>query len=254
MAAPEQEFERPKGAPMWIVTFTDMISLLLTFFIMILTFSSMEEEKLNQVQGSLAGAFGVAGGKGSPEHTEIQSSSQIKFRKRERDGVTNPSIRKSQINDAINKRVQDRTKFKIPIESKDLDKGVLISLTTSGLDELYVLGSDKLNRRTKMHLREIAKMFRDLSVRISVETHIDSRTPEVKGEDPRTLTLGMALSAASVLIDEGMTPERVCATPMGDYFPLNNNETPIDRFKNRRIDLRILPAWKDEIFEEKRDR
>ena len=51
--------EGEQGAPMWIVTFSDLMSLLLTFFVLLLSFSTISEEKFNQALMSLQGAFGV---------------------------------------------------------------------------------------------------------------------------------------------------------------------------------------------------
>ena len=55
------EVEEAKGppTPKWIVTFTDLMSLLLTFFILLLTFSTPRVEKLYEVRGSIRGTFGI---------------------------------------------------------------------------------------------------------------------------------------------------------------------------------------------------
>ena len=48
-----------KGAPKWVVTFGDLMSLLLCFFVLLLSFSEMDRQKYKLVAGSLAQAFGV---------------------------------------------------------------------------------------------------------------------------------------------------------------------------------------------------
>lgn len=58
------EKRRPKGAedptcPMWMVSFSDMMSLMMTFFVMLVTFSTPDQGKLAEVYGALRGAFGV---------------------------------------------------------------------------------------------------------------------------------------------------------------------------------------------------
>lgn len=47
------------GAPMWVTTFADLMSLLMCFFVLLLSFSEMDLEKYKQVAGSLKFAFGV---------------------------------------------------------------------------------------------------------------------------------------------------------------------------------------------------
>ena len=49
--------EHEEGAPEWIVTFADMMSLLLTFFILLLSFASMDAEKFKAVAESLRESF-----------------------------------------------------------------------------------------------------------------------------------------------------------------------------------------------------
>ena len=53
MAKPEEE--QPAGAPEWMVTFSDIVTLLVTFFVLMLTFSSMDEEVFNMFADSVAG-------------------------------------------------------------------------------------------------------------------------------------------------------------------------------------------------------
>ncbi len=48
-----------QGAPEWIVTFADLMSLLVTFFVLIISFSIQDQEKLQIVAGSMRDAFGV---------------------------------------------------------------------------------------------------------------------------------------------------------------------------------------------------
>ena len=48
-----------QGLPGWVMTYGDMMSLLLTFFVLIVSFSSMQESKFNEAAASLRQAFGV---------------------------------------------------------------------------------------------------------------------------------------------------------------------------------------------------
>jgi chemotaxis protein MotB len=57
--AKKDKCECPAGLPGWLATFGDLMSLLLTFFILLLSFSSIQETKFNEAMGSLQGALGV---------------------------------------------------------------------------------------------------------------------------------------------------------------------------------------------------
>ena len=59
MIAFQAEEEAPPGAPAWMATFADLMSLLMCFFVLLLSFSEMDLEKYKQVAGSMKNAFGV---------------------------------------------------------------------------------------------------------------------------------------------------------------------------------------------------
>ena len=50
----------PAGAPAWMVTFADLMSLLVCFFVLIISFSVQDEQKMQVVAGSVRDAFGVS--------------------------------------------------------------------------------------------------------------------------------------------------------------------------------------------------
>ena len=51
--------ECPKGIPAWVMTFADLMSLLMCFFVLLLSFSEMDALKFKRLAGSMAQAFGV---------------------------------------------------------------------------------------------------------------------------------------------------------------------------------------------------
>ena len=58
----EEEEECPKcvkGAPAWMATFADMATLLMAFFVLILSFAEFNVPKFKQISGSLKNAFGI---------------------------------------------------------------------------------------------------------------------------------------------------------------------------------------------------
>ncbi len=238
---------RPQGAPMWIVTFTDMTSLLLTFFIMMLTFSSMEDEKLRRATGSLSGAFGAMTPERKRARTDVNPSLDIQFRKQDKDGPSESSMRKETVTENI-KKIQDRQLFNVKLDMSHITMGTKISIQPTGSEELFVLGTNRVGQSTTIVLREIARMFSTLPVRIVVETHCDSELPRSLLMEPIDLTMLNGLAAAEILIDAGMIPERVGVSPRGDAAPVAGNDTAMDRFRNRRLEILVIPDERDEAF------
>ncbi len=59
MSDEEQQQKCPAGAPAWVMTFADLMSLLMCFFVLLLSFSEMDVSKYKQIAGSMREAFGV---------------------------------------------------------------------------------------------------------------------------------------------------------------------------------------------------
>ena len=61
MSAEEEEdvCECPAGIPAWVMTFADLMSLLMCFFVLLLSFAEMDAMKFKRLAGELRNAFGV---------------------------------------------------------------------------------------------------------------------------------------------------------------------------------------------------
>jgi len=71
--------EAPAGAPMWMVTFADLMSLLVCFFVLIISFSVPDTEKIKVVAGSMNNAFGFTREIAVTGMVELQGNPQFKF-------------------------------------------------------------------------------------------------------------------------------------------------------------------------------
>jgi len=85
MAKKCPEPECPKCLPEWLAAFGDLMSLLLTFFVLLLSMSSMDAKKIQEAIGSLAGALSVLEGgtkmEISREKVELPSVQEIRISK-----------------------------------------------------------------------------------------------------------------------------------------------------------------------------
>ena len=55
----QQKCKCPRGIPAWVLTFADLMSLLMCFFVLLLSFAEMDVQKFKQIAGSMKLAFGV---------------------------------------------------------------------------------------------------------------------------------------------------------------------------------------------------
>jgi len=155
--------ECKKGSPGYMMTFGDMMSLLLTFFVMLLSMASFEPVKFAMTVQSLQGAFGV-----------LESFPTVAIL---------PNVQIPRFGDANKRRkasMSDAKKFQERMKEKALDEGVKVKVTETGIavklsdPMIFSSGSDQVNPKIYSALKEVASIidkYPDASVR--VEGHTD---------------------------------------------------------------------------------
>ncbi len=206
---------------MWMVTFSDMVTLLLTFFVLLLSMASMDKVKFSQASDSLAGAFGV-----------LASSSTTT--------VTTPRIvTYAPIDDDLTTRVYRRLRTKIhelKIE-KDItlvkDRGAVILRVDDSV--LFKSGQRVVNPEAYPILRKVAELVRPLSFNMKIEGHTDNQGDELANWD---LSVTRAVSVLRYLASNKLLPlNRLAATGYGSQKPLFPNESEAERALNRRVEF-----------------
>ena len=233
MAKYIKEDDCPQGLPGWLATFGDLMSLLLTFFVLLLSFSTMEEIRFKHAMGSLRGALGIFESK--PEMTQ-----PIR--------VTLPlvrgSIRQSQ---NIRKSAEDLEKT---LSDEGLEGDVTLTGTSTGLviriqaPVIYDLGNAELKPEIRRVLGQIGELLRHLPNQIVVQGHTDNlpiASPRVGFESNWELSYQRAVNVVRFLITETVVmPTRFAAEGYGEYRPIDTNDTPEGRARNRRVEIHIL--------------
>lgn len=248
MGRKKAEETRPPSAPMWVLTFTDMISLLLTFFILMLTFSTNETEKMKKAIGSMSGRFGAITDIKVRERPDVAQEDKVFHRESDPRGQKDVAIRNDQVDQAMDK-IQDPRIFDNRITVEDTIEGRRIRIRPAAGDELFLLGTDRPVDLTREVLEEVGKLFSSLPVRLVVEAHVDVVMGRLRrGQGAFDLTLSQSLAAAAILQASGMAPEFVGVSPRGDAVPVASSDTPEGRYENRRLEILVIPHDDDEIL------
>jgi len=218
---PKKAKKPPAGAPMWMVTFSDMVTLLLTFFVLLLSMANMDQIKFNKAADSLAGAFGVLG---SADKTEVTQPKVVSF---------------SPVNDDFTSQVYRRLKTKL--RELKLNKKVKLvkdrGAVVLRIDEsiLFASGQQELNREAYPVLRKVAELVRPLPLNLKVEGHTDDRGDELANWD---LSVGRAVSVLRFLAaNQLISLSRMSATGYGSQKPLFPNNSDRERALNRRVEF-----------------
>ena len=218
-----------KGAPGWMVTFGDMMALLLTFFVLLLSMSQFERVKFEKAVGSLKDTFGV------------QRVQQINAWP---SGNTMVAIEFQQ--EIVLVRIKEKLELHLSsmidngeAELAETDEGFLIRINVSALFEP---GTLKLHNDVKPQLQQIANLLAEMPNLVRVVGHTSNQPPPEDSVFLDNWTLSSAYAAAAVNFfsqEGGVDAQRLQARGMGQYSPLEDNETKEGRARNERLEILI---------------
>ncbi|MGA1846852.1 OmpA family protein [Deferribacter abyssi] len=232
------------GAPEWMVTFSDMTTLLLTFFVLLLSMASLDQRKIKEALGSLQGALGVleAGRKSEMGKEEILSKM---------DFVQQIKKTQNQMLAGLRNYIE-QANLSSQISVVKTDKGISVRIMDS---VLFEPGSADILPSAIPILEKLAAVMRDTPYNILVEGHTDDipiHTPKFPSN--WELSTARAVSIVKFLISKGVKPEKLSAAGYAQYHPLVPNITPENRAKNRRVEINFvspeLAESNKNIFEE----
>lgn len=235
MKTRRQKKAEPETSERWLITYADMITLLMVFFIVMYAMSMIDVNKYEMLRISLANEMGnpMIVNLDEPAPPSEQQDTEWPFEQ------TGPTTSNDEINDEIDDLYEQ---LKAYITSNHLeDKVVLINKPEGislSLQEvlLFETGQADIKKEGVPYLTSIAEMMKSLDNPISVEGHTDERpiyTSEFRSN--WELSTARALTVLHFMIDHRIAPERLSVTGYGEYQPISD-----DWKSNRRVDLVIL--------------
>jgi len=220
------EVEEPPGAPDWLVTFSDLVSLLVTLFIMMLTFTTQETDDLTEIMNILKGGFGVQTAKDKPDLVrKIQESNRTE------NGVTVPGLMTdTDLEDSVKEL---RTFY---LEQEEIDGGVKI---IPDIVNSFPSGSDRPSNELERECRRLATKLRVHPDRLfTIVGHADTETDLVSDVgDYDILALSRARRIARIMGLARLPLGRVSIISHADRNPRTAGRTVLDRAKNRRVEI-----------------
>jgi chemotaxis protein MotB len=234
-----------EGAPAWVVTFGDLMSLLLCFFVLLLSFSEMDKAKYKEVSGSLAKAFGV-----QRKIKAFEAPKGIKMISRDFDQELIPAKpreefiamqQREKIGIALKKEVETRFRnLQDLIQVEVGEKEVTIRLMG---ETTFDSGKADIKAQMEPLLLKIGNVLADGKGEVIIAGHTDN-VPVYGGPYGSNLKLSIARAAtvAEFLLDKSAIPaSRVSTMGFGKYRPIASNDTDEGRKRNRRVEI-ILRA------------
>lgn len=232
----EEECECEEGAPAWMSTFSDMATLLLTFFVLLLSFANMDVVEFRTMMGSVRDAFGV-----QHEHPgEFMARSNSPITISPGGSPSDPSILpQSQTLERIRTRLNSEGLGE-SVEVSDSERGIVMRIREA---VLFGSGSATLVADGMPILERIAAIAMEFARQIRIEGHTDDR-PISTGRFPSNWELSAARATAVLrhLERTGTSADAMSIAGYADTRPVAANSDDQGRAQNRRVEFVLVDA------------
>jgi chemotaxis protein MotB len=228
----EEETKCEPGAPGWVVTFGDMMSLLLTFFILLLSFSRLEKSRFQAARSSLQKAFGVQNVTPRQSFEDGRSPVMQHF---------SLPFKASEVVDRLKNIVssqQSRSpQGKVDIQIDQRNRGVVMTIP---YESMFDSGSANLRNEVLLLLDEIAYEIEKHPSQVRVSAFTDNvpirNSPDFASNDHLSAARSVALINYLRTIVK-IPAERFESAPFGPNRPIAPNISQSNRERNRRIEI-----------------
>ena len=269
MAKRKEDAPAP-GSPAWMATFSDLMNLLLCFFVMLFAMSSIEEAKLQEFVAAMNNTFSVFDGgasaigdgflisNGVSQLNELDQyiNSTGKTADSETDGEDfnefemSPEAMEEILQDQMLQENEERVEeMEEALRENDIADEVEVSFTaqyvklTMNGGLLFDSGSAQLKDEAKLIIDKVGLMLERYGNggSIEIEGHTDN-VPMKSAQYPSNeeLSSARALSVFYYLLDTtSLDPINLKHAGMGERVPIADNATPEGRSRNRRVEILI---------------
>ncbi len=226
----ERKAAEPAGAPAWMVTYSDLVTLLLTFFVLLLSMANMDPVKFTAASSSMKDAFGMQKESANIEFTipVFPSKPVSKFAP-----VQVQSTEK--IYEKIKSQIDSlRLKDDIGLLQKD-DESIVLRINDS---LLFSPGQSKVDPKSYPVLRNIAEIVRPLPMDVRIEGHTDDVPRQDSQFGNWDLSVERSVSVLRYFSQSDLLSlDRMAAVGYGKDRPIASNATEQSRALNRRVDF-----------------
>ncbi|MEW6573320.1 MAG: flagellar motor protein MotB [Bacillota bacterium] len=233
----------------WLITYADLITLLLIFFIVLFTFSNIDAKKFAGIAESLSRALG--GGSGmvlegaGPSVVSGAPVSQDRIESRFTIASEAEETQLRKIKEQIEKYAKEQ-RLAGRVTTRIEERGVVVSIQDTAL---FPLGSADLTPQAREVVRKVGQVLLTTDNYIRVEGHT-CNLPIHTARFPSNWELSVARATSVVqelLHSVNFPPERLSASGYGEYRPIAPNDSEANRQQNRRVDFVVLRSRYKEV-------
>ena len=275
-----EEHEAPENHERWLVTYADMITLLMVLFIVMFAISAVDQRKFMALKTGLTAGFGSpldmltgaeamleAGGSVAPDTVNLPGQANGKSREikdiPDPNQAVNPAAvaqlanetAKAKVSMEVEQLIKARNRIKVALHQAKLDnsasfrfdeRGLVVTIATDKV--LFASGSADLTGQGGRVLSVIAPTLKGLPNHLSVDGHTNQLPLKAGSRWSSDWELASA-RAVGVLVylnkSEGIPNPRMSATSFGETAPLYSPKDPRAVDLNRRVEIVVLAQLDD---------
>lgn len=241
MARKKVQRDEPSGDE-WLATYSDCVTLLMTFFVLLYAMSSTDEAKMRAFSQAFRSVMAGEVGDSILEYNLYNGDVPLIGGETPTDTVDGENIEESMYYQ-VSKFVKEH-ELEAAVEIIETEQGVAIQVRES---ILFETSKSTLREDSKEVLSSIAELLSSIDNTIVVEGHTDNR-PISTAEFPSNweLSVDRAVNVVKYFVENtGIDPKRLSATGYGEHHPVVPNDTEENMAKNRRVNILIIADDKE---------
>ncbi len=241
-ASDDGEEEGGGGAPLWMCTFADMVTLLMCFFVLLFSMSSTQQETFKELIKSLKSALGI---EEVPEAGMSEARVEVSKENRGRDDHADKQEIANKLTKAVKQEMEEMVsdvkelimfnKLGGLVRVRQGKEGVVITISDM---VLFPVGEAKMTAGGLKTMEKVSHILKKFSYPVSIAGHTDP-SPIHTARYPSNWELSVcrATEVVRFLIRKGLDPGLITAEGYASYRPLADNNTAEGRAQNRRVEI-----------------
>lgn len=233
---------KTRGAPAWLTTFADLVTILLAFFVLMLSFSQLDLARYQELSGAMSTAFADPLG-GVLERVGLTTAGVRETAPGKGEWVPVDEL------DRDPRRIEDTYATLSSVLRREIEDGrVHLELTENAViirfDDraFFSSGSGRLTSDFKAMVARISTILGNTEGTILVQGHTDDLPISTRRfQSNWELSTARAVSVVEALLrNPGIEPTRIVVEGHADNRPLVPNDSPANRSRNRRVEIQIM--------------
>lgn len=254
------------GSPAWMATFSDLMNLLLCFFVLLFAFSSPDAQKFAEISASFKNNFSVFSGgaqaigegklisQGTSQMDKLSeyfSEMEMMFQEEQADTDEEKEYEEKMQEEQMEATEALYEEIVEAAEQKDIEDSISVAMDENyqyvrillNGAVLFDSGSAEIKKESTAIIDKIGDILKTYDKHlIKIEGHSDNVPINSNGryESNMWLSTARAIRVFEYLVEnKGLDPKTLEASGRGEYEPLADNDTPEGRAKNRRVEIKI---------------